>query len=83
VTLYNWARPRGLARYEHYHATAAMQVEALWVTPYARRAPDREFAGTFVAAVRNLVGLEYMNAAVICCFSWWRTAVKRRSGTRA
>jgi hypothetical protein len=29
------------------------------------------------------VGLEYMNAAVICCFSWWRTAVKRRSGTRA
>jgi hypothetical protein len=57
VTLYNWARPRDLAHYEHfehYHATASMQVEALSVTPYARRALDREFAGTFVAAVRNL-----------------------------
>jgi hypothetical protein len=57
VTLYNWARPRDLAHYEHfehYHATAAMQVEALSVTPYARRALDREFAGTFVAAIRNL-----------------------------
>jgi len=57
VTLYNWARPRDLAHYEHfehYHATAAMQVEALSVTPYARRALDRELAGTFIAAVRNL-----------------------------
>lgn len=57
VTLYNWARPRDLAHYEHfehYHATAAMQVEALSVTPYARRALDRELAGTFVATVRNL-----------------------------
>jgi hypothetical protein len=57
VTLYNWARPRDLAHYEHfehYHATAAMQVEALSVTPYARRALDRELASTFVAAVRNL-----------------------------
>ncbi len=29
------------------------------------------------------VGAEYVNVAVICCFSWWCTAVKRRSGTRA
>jgi hypothetical protein len=57
VTLYNWARPRDLAHYEHfehYHATAALQVEALSVTPYARRALDRELASTFVAAVRNI-----------------------------
>lgn len=57
VTLYNWARPRDLAHYEHfvhYHATAAKNVEALSVTPYARRALDREFAATFIAAVRNL-----------------------------
>ena len=57
VTLYNWARPRDLAHYEHfahYHATAAMDVEALSVTPYSRRALDREFAATFIAAVRNL-----------------------------
>jgi hypothetical protein len=57
VTLYNWARPRDLAHYEHfahYHATAAMDVEALSVTPYSRRALDREFAAAFIAAVRNL-----------------------------
>jgi hypothetical protein len=57
VTLYNWARPRDLAHYEHfahYHATAAKNVEALSVTPYARRALDREFAAAFIAAVRNL-----------------------------
>jgi hypothetical protein len=57
VTLYNWARPRDLAHYEHfrhYHSTAAKDVEALSVTPYARRALDREFAATFIAAVRNL-----------------------------
>jgi hypothetical protein len=57
VTLYNWARPRDLAHYEHfahYHATAAKQVEALSVTPYARRALDREFAAAFIAIVRNL-----------------------------
>ena len=57
VTLYNWARPRDLAHYEHfahYHATAAKHVEALSVTPYARRALDREFAAAFIAIVRNL-----------------------------
>jgi Helicase conserved C-terminal domain len=57
VMLYNWARPRDLAHYEHfahYHATAAKDVEALSVTPYARRALDREFAATFIAVVRNL-----------------------------
>ena len=31
-----------------------MDVEALSVTPYSRRALDREFAATFIAAVRNL-----------------------------
>jgi hypothetical protein len=57
VTLYNWARPRDLAHYEHfahYHASVYKEVEALSVTPFARRALDREFAGAFVAAVRNL-----------------------------
>lgn len=56
VTLYNWSRPRDLAHFEdfaHYHATFYRQVEALSVTPYARRALDRGTAGTFVAAVRN------------------------------
>jgi hypothetical protein len=57
VTLYGWTRPRDLAHYEHfayYHATLYKQVEALSVTPYARRALDRGFAATFVAAVRQL-----------------------------
>ncbi|MFC5641419.1 DISARM system helicase DrmA [Kitasatospora cinereorecta] len=56
VTLYNWARPRDLAHYEdfeHYHATFYRQVEALSVTPYARRSLDRGTAAVFVAAVRN------------------------------
>jgi hypothetical protein len=58
VTLYNWARPRDLAHYEdfeHYHATFYRQVEALSVTPYARRSLDRGTAAAFVAAVRNSV----------------------------
>jgi hypothetical protein len=58
ITLYNWSRPRDLAHYEdfeHYHATYYRQVEALSVTPYARRALDRGTAATFVAAVRNAV----------------------------
>jgi hypothetical protein len=56
VTLYNWTRPRDLAHFEdfeHYHATFYRQVEALSVTPYARRALDRGTAATYVAAVRN------------------------------
>ncbi len=56
VTLYNWTRPRDLAHFEdfeYYHATFYRQVEALSVTPYARRALDRGTAATYVAAVRN------------------------------
>jgi hypothetical protein len=56
VTLYNWSRPRDLAHYEdfaHYHATFYRQVEALSVTPYARRALDRGTAATVVAALRH------------------------------
>lgn len=59
VTLYNWSRPRDLAHFEgfvHYHATVYKEVEALSVTPYARRALDRGFAGAFVASVRNVQG---------------------------
>ncbi|MBK6670719.1 MAG: hypothetical protein IPG46_14005 [Actinobacteria bacterium] len=44
ITLYNWARPRDLSHYEtfdHYHQTYYRQVEALSVTPFARRALDR------------------------------------------
>ncbi|MFI7207747.1 DISARM system helicase DrmA [Micromonospora aurantiaca (nom. illeg.)] len=56
VALYNWTRPRDLAHYEdfeYYHATFYRQVEALSVTPYTRRALDRQTTATFVAAVRN------------------------------
>src|SRR5207245_5365527 len=56
VTLYNWSRPRDLAHFEdfaHYHATFYRQVEALSVTPYARRALDRGTAALVVAAVRH------------------------------
>jgi hypothetical protein len=56
VTLYNWSRPRDLAHYEdfeHYHATFYRQVEALSVTPYARRSLDRGTAATMIAAVRH------------------------------
>jgi hypothetical protein len=56
VTLYNWSRPRDLAHFEdfsHYHATFYRQVEALSVTPYARRALDRGTAATAVAALRH------------------------------
>lgn len=44
ITLYNWAKPRDLSHYEtfeHYHQTYYRQVEALSVTPFARRALDR------------------------------------------
>ncbi|MEU0078796.1 DISARM system helicase DrmA [Micromonospora tulbaghiae] len=56
VTLYNWTRPRDLAHYEdfeYYHSTFYRQVEALSVTPYTRRALDRQTTATLVAAVRN------------------------------
>ncbi|WP_344171727.1 DISARM system helicase DrmA [Pilimelia columellifera] len=56
VTLYNWSRPRDLAHYEdfaHYHATFYRQVEALSVTPYARRSLDRGTAATVVTALRH------------------------------
>lgn len=55
VTVYNWARPRDLShyeRFEHYHATFYERVEALSVTPFARRALDRALSGLFVALVR-------------------------------
>lgn len=58
VTLYNWSRPRDLAHFEdfaHYHATFYKQVEALSVTPYARRSLDRGTAAALVAAIRNAV----------------------------
>jgi len=65
VTLYNWSRPRDLAHFEdfgHYHATFYRQVEALSVTPYARRALDRATTSAFVAAVRNVVEQYSRNA---------------------
>lgn len=56
VTLFNWTRPRDLAYYEdfqHSHATMYRRVEALSVTPFARRCLDRGTAGVVVAALRN------------------------------
>jgi hypothetical protein len=56
LTLFNWSRPRDLAYYEsfaHTHATLYRRVEALSVTPYARRCLDRGTASAVVAALRN------------------------------
>ena len=56
VTLYNWARPRDLSHYEkfeHYHQTYYRQVEALSVTPFARRALDRGLTALMVATARQ------------------------------
>src|SRR5690606_29390371 len=56
VTLYNWARPRDLSHYEtfeHYHQTYYRQVEALSVTPFARRALDRGLTALMVADARH------------------------------
>ncbi|MFE7113902.1 DISARM system helicase DrmA [Streptomyces sp. NPDC057654] len=56
VTLYNWTRPRDLAHFEtfaHYHATFYREVEALSVTPFARRSLDRTTAAAWIAAIRN------------------------------
>lgn len=56
ITLANWTRPRDLAyfeNFEHSHAAMYSRVEALSVTPYARRCLDRGTAGVVVAAIRN------------------------------
>ncbi|WP_327654699.1 DISARM system helicase DrmA [Streptomyces sp. NBC_00483] len=56
VTLYNWTRPRDLAHFEtfgHYHATFYREVEALSVTPFARRSLDRTTAAAWIGAIRN------------------------------
>jgi hypothetical protein len=56
VTLYNWARPRDLSHYEtfeHYHQTYYRQVEALSVTPFARRALDRGLTALLVSETRH------------------------------
>jgi len=56
ITLYNWARPRDLSHYEtfeHYHQTYYRQVEALSVTPFARRSLDRGVTALMVAEARH------------------------------
>ena len=56
ITLYNWARPRDLSHYEtfeHYHQTYYSQVEALSVTPFARRAMDRGLTALMVSEARH------------------------------
>jgi hypothetical protein len=56
ITLFNWTRPRDLAYYEdfeHTHETLYQRVEALSVTPYARRCLDRGTTATMIAALRN------------------------------
>jgi hypothetical protein len=66
VTLYNWSRPRDLAHFEdfeHYHATFYRQVEALSVTPYARRSLDRGTAATAIAAIRHTDDAYSLNAS--------------------
>lgn len=55
-TLYNWTRPRDLSHYERFeydHATFYRQVEALSVTPFARRAIDRALTALVVSLVRH------------------------------
>jgi hypothetical protein len=57
VTVYNWARPRDLSHYEtfeHYHQTYYRQVEALSVTPFARRALDRGLTALLVSEARHV-----------------------------
>jgi hypothetical protein len=56
VTLYNWAKPRDLSHYEtfeHYHQMYYRQVEALSVTPFARRALDRGLTALLVSETRH------------------------------
>lgn len=55
TTVLNWARPRDLShyeRFEHYHATFYQYVEALSVTPFAKRAVDRGLSGLLVSLLR-------------------------------
>jgi hypothetical protein len=57
ITLYNWAKPRDLSHYEtfeHYHQTYYRQVEALSVTPFARRALDRGLTALMVSEARHI-----------------------------
>jgi Helicase conserved C-terminal domain len=56
ITLYNWAKPRDLSHYEtfeRYHQTYYRQVEALSVTPFARRALDRCLTALMVSEARH------------------------------
>jgi hypothetical protein len=56
ITVYNWARPRDLShyeRFEHYHQTYYRYVEALSVTPFARRALDRGLTALLISAARH------------------------------
>ena len=51
----NWTRPRDLShyeRFEHFHATFYQYVEALSVTPFAKRAVDRGLSGLLVSLLR-------------------------------
>ena len=51
----NWSRPRDLShyeRFEHYHATFYQYVEALSLTPFAKRAVDRGLSGLLVSLLR-------------------------------
>lgn len=55
ATVLNWARPRDLSHYErfqHFHATFYQYVEALSVTPFAKRAIDRGLSGILVSLLR-------------------------------
>jgi len=55
ATVLNWARPRDLShyeRFEHFHATFHQYVEALSVTPFAKRAVDRGLSGLLVSLLR-------------------------------
>jgi hypothetical protein len=60
-TVYGWTRPRDLSHYEqfeHYHATFYQHVEALSVTPFARRAVDRGLTAVLTSLIR-LAGVDF------------------------
>src|SRR5208337_4718388 len=57
VTLLNIHKPRDRSHYErfrHFHETFYRSVEVGSVTPFAARALDRGFAGTFLALARHM-----------------------------
>ena len=57
VTLLNIHKPRDRSHYErfrHFHETFYRSVEVGSVTPFAARALDRGFAGTFLAFARHM-----------------------------